>query len=76
MQAQCWICPRCYDDRDHQAGDKYCEARQRINHLEDALEYMVDRYETESIGGVDTEAVTRGKRALGARAAKPLMFLP
>ena len=24
LQAQCWICPQCYDDRHHEPGDMHC----------------------------------------------------
>ena len=24
MQAQCWICPLCYDDKRHAPGDEHC----------------------------------------------------
>lgn len=42
MQAQCWICPQCYDDKNHTPGDTHCLQEQkreamaiaRLNQLE------------------------------------------
>ena len=40
LQAQCWICPECYDDSHHQPGDKYCRVQQRNSQLEQVIADM------------------------------------
>jgi len=42
MQAQCWFCPICFEDRNHQPGDEYCIKEQ-------AAGYKAMRVENEEL---------------------------
>ena len=39
-EAQCWICPECYDDSHHIPGDRYCQLAQRNNELYNRVEAL------------------------------------